>query len=181
MRAWVESKGSLEGWWFESLNLSVRITKESDAHRGRARRAPRASQTSTARAPRASQTSTARAPRASQTSTARVPWASQTRTARAPRASQTSTARAPWASQTRTARAPRTSQARTKGKPDRHHAHLEGTWAKEWCRGIFWEFKLICIYLNISLCLLRHIDVSSRNFENGPYCSLRGGWVSQGG
>ena len=131
MRAWVESKGSLEGWWFESLKLSVRITKESDAHRGRARRAPRAS--------------------------------------------QTSIARASWASQTCTARAPRTSQARTKGKPDRHHAHLEGTWAKEWCRGIFWEFKLICIYLNISLCLLRHIDVSSRNFENGPYCSLRGG------
>ena len=51
MRAWVESKGSLEGWWFESLKLSVRITKESDAHRGRARRAPRASQTSTAGEP----------------------------------------------------------------------------------------------------------------------------------
>ena len=74
----------------------MRITNEPDAHRGRARRAPRASQT-------------------------------------------------------RTMRAPRTGQARTKDKPDRHHAHLEGTWAKEWCRGIFWEFKLICIYLNISI------------------------------
>ena len=148
MRAWVESKGSLEGWWFKPLKLSVRITNEPDAHHGRARRAPRAS---------------------------------QKHTVGEPDEHRASTARAPWASQTRTARAPRTSQARTKGKPDRHHTHLEGTWAKEWCRGIFWEFKLICIYLNISLCLLRHIDVSSRNFENGPYCSLRGGWVSQGG
>ena len=51
----------------------------------------------------------------------------------------------------RTVGEPDTHRARTKGKPDMHHAHLEGTWAKEWCRGIFWEFKLICIYLNISI------------------------------
>ena len=35
--------------------------------------------------------------------------------------------------------------------------------------------NLIYIYLNILLCLLKHIDVSSRNYENSPYCSLRGG------
>ena len=39
MRAWVESKGSLEDWWFELLKLSVRITNEPNTHRGRARRA----------------------------------------------------------------------------------------------------------------------------------------------
>ena len=99
-----------------------------------------------------------------------------------------------------TASEPGVHRARTTGELDAHRvrttdesdahrgrarhtpcAHREGTWAMEWCRGIFWQFKLICIYLNISLCLLRHIDVSSRNFENGPYCSLRGVWVSQGG
>ena len=91
--------------------------------------------------------------------------------------------RAPRASQACTASEPGMHRARTTDESDAHRtrarhapcAHREGTWAMEWCRGIFWEFKLICIYLNISLCLLRHIDVSSRNFENGPYCSLRGG------
>ena len=79
-------------------------------------------------------------------------------------------------------------RVRTIGESDAHHgraehapcAHREGTWAMEWCKGIFWEFKLFCIYLNIPLCLLRHIDVSSRNFENGLYCSLRGGRCLKG-
>ena len=39
--------------------------------------------------------------------------------------------------------------------------------------GYFWN--LTYIYFNIPLCLLKHIDVSSRNNENGLYCFLRGG------
>ena len=92
-------------------------------------------------------------------------------------------------------RAPRASQACTASELDTHHAHItcepdahitcepdahrgrakhapcvhrEDTWAMEWCKRIFWKFKLFCIYLNISLCLLRHIDVSSDILMSPP-------------
>ena len=129
MRAWVESKGSLEGWWFELLKLSVRITNEPNTHRGRARRA------------------TAGEPDEHRARTTGEPDEHRARTVGEP-----DEHRAHITGEPDTHRACTTDEpGGTKGKPDRHHAHLEGTWAKEWCRGIFWEFKLICIYLNISI------------------------------
>ncbi|RVW75511.1 Transposon Tf2-2 polyprotein [Vitis vinifera] len=121
MRAWVESKGSLEGWWFELLKLSVRITNEPNTHRGRARRA------------------TAGEPDEHRARTTGEPDEHRARTVGEP-----DEHRAHITGEPDTHRACTTDEpGGTKGKPDRHHAHPEGTWAKEWCRGIFWEFKLI--------------------------------------
>ena len=108
--------------------------------------------------------------------TAGEPDAHRERAKRASRAHRERARRAPRMSQTRTAGKLDTHCARTTGELDRHRACIVKAlelWS--WCRGIFWEFNLFCNYLNIPLCLLRHIDVSSKNFETNLYCSLRGG------
>ena len=67
--------------------------------------------------------------------------------------------------------------------PDGHRARTRLMWAIEFVQmeaeGYF--LNLIYSYFNIPLCLIKHIDVSSKNNENGSYCSLRGGKVTQGG
>ena len=66
---------------------------------------------------------------------------------------------------------------RTVCAPDGHRARTRLMWAIEFVQmeaeGYF--LNLIYSYFNIPLCLLKHIDVSSRNNENGLYCFLRGG------